>query len=500
MPEKTQSHQELQELIDNLSTFVAKLDLNGMMVMVNNVAQMASGVPREELYKTNFITGQWWSYDKAVSKRVKESFDKALAGEVIHHRENIYVFGDVHIIDFVLTPVKDSEGKLKYILAEGRDITELEKAKEALEEITRKNQAILQNIGEGIVAVDLEGNILFMNPMATAMFEVNAEAVQSKPIFDVFDVRGENGSKLPKDEWPTMKALSSNKAHEGLIQIHKKSGETRMLKVLVKPIAIMGKPMGAVVIYIDVTKEREVDRMKTEFVSLASHQLRTPLTSIKWSSEMLMSGEAGDLGEQQKTFIQNIMDSTEGMIGLVNTLLNVSKIESGKIVVELEATDVKGLLDHVLKDVAPKLKEKKMEIHLEIAEPVSIVSLDPQLIRQVYQNLLTNAIKYTPEGGQISVKVSIEDGDLLSEITDTGYGIPSAEQGRVFQKFYRGSNVLKEGTGGNGLGLYLIKSIIETSGGRIWFTSEESKGTSFFFTLPLSVVKKEEEASQQPSE
>ncbi|MBI3443556.1 HAMP domain-containing histidine kinase, partial [Candidatus Woesebacteria bacterium] len=235
----------------------------------------------------------------------------------------------------------------------------------------------------------------------------------------------------------------------------------------------------------NIEKLKAIDKLKNEFISLASHQLRTPLTAMKWFLEMMVNGEMGEVSLPQKGGLENIYKSNERMIALVNALLNVSRLDTGRVAVNPRPTRLRELVDSVTSDFQVMIKNKNFQIILNEAPNLPQISIDPQLIRIVYSNLLSNAIRYTPAGGQITISLYPKENFIISEIKDTGYGIPQTEQGRVFEKFFRASNIVRIDTEGTGLGLYLTRAIIESSGGKIWFESIEGRGTTFYFSLPL---------------
>lgn len=241
----------------------------------------------------------------------------------------------------------------------------------------------------------------------------------------------------------------------------------------------------------DITQRKEVDKAKTEFVSLASHQLRTPLSAIRWYSEMLLSKYVGELNEKQRSYVQEIYHGNIRMVDLVNALLNTSRIDLGTFAVEPEPVNLVEIAESVLLELTPQITERKQEVERNFANAPKEYNADPKLIRIVFQNLLSNSVKYTQIGGKIGVEISTRGSDLYISIWDNGYGIPKHQQSQMFQKLFRADNVRQKDTEGTGLGMYIIKAIVESANGKIWFDSEEDKGTKFHVIMPLSgMVKK----------
>jgi signal transduction histidine kinase len=210
------------------------------------------------------------------------------------------------------------------------------------------------------------------------------------------------------------------------------------------------------------------------------------LSTIKWFLEILINGNLGKMTPKQEEVLKKIERSNQRMISLINSLLDISRIDSGKLEVNRQLTDMRILIREVIHDLESQLEENKQTIRIKIPSRLPEIFLDPQLIRQVFMNLLTNAIKYSPAGSTIKLTVVLKDGSLLCRIEDQGVGIPEHQQERVFEKFFRGENAAKLTVNGNGLGLYMVKKLIESSGGVIGFNSGGQKGSEFWFKLPVA--------------
>lgn len=354
-----------------------------------------------------------------------------------------------------------------------------------------KYEAILNSITDGMVITDLKGNILLLNAPGQGILGISATSWLGQPFYKTCKAYDQHSRPISNEDHPLHITLQHGQKCSRDVILHPSDPDNKkIINITTSAIMQQQEQIGAIALLRDITHEKEVDRMKTEFIVLASHQLRTPLSAIRWFSEMLSNGDAGKLQPEQAEFIQNIVSSASRMTDLVKVLLNLSRIESGQVVIDPQPTDLRKLLDTVVQNLHAEIKDKRHHISIDVSEDLPKVNLDPQLIGQVYANFLTNAITYTQKEGHISIKVWQKDSKIISRISDNGYGIPQAYQSKLFQKFFRAPNATGLETDGSGLGLYLIKAILDSTGGRIWYSSKEGRGSTFWFSLPAGGMRK----------
>lgn len=362
-----------------------------------------------------------------------------------------------------------------------------------LEQIRSKNEAILTSIGDGLVVVDKEGKISYINKSFEEMLGWKSQEIIGKSMVEVVPREDLHGKGVLFKERILTQVLAGKKFVADLTNpfYYIRKDKSRFpASSIVAPVVLNKKIVGAVEVFRDITKEKEIDKAKTEFVSLASHQLRTPLSTVNWYSEMLLTGDVGEVTIEQKKYLEEIYNGNRRMVDLVNTLLDVSRIELGTFVVESKPTNITKLAQSVIDEHKLQIDKKKIKFSFLFEKNIPLIQADPKILLMVIQNILSNAVKYTPESGKVEVSLSLDNkNSVVLKISDTGYGIPKNQQDKIFTKLFRADNVIGKDTEGTGLGLYIAKSIVEQTGGKLWFESVENKGTKFYATLPLKKVK-----------
>ncbi|MEI7718875.1 MAG: ATP-binding protein [archaeon] len=427
--------------------------------------------------------------------------------------------------DIMTTAVKESilninkkvEDKTKGLVFKSKEIedqklailniledVEKEKSKaESLAEDLEKFKLAVDNVSDHIVITDQDGIVIYANRAVETITGFRLEEAIGKKAGSLW--------KLPmpleyyKNLWNVIK--DQKKVFTSEIQNKRKSGEIYTAIISISSVLNdKGDILYFVAVERDITKEKEIDKAKTELISLASHQLRTPLSSINWYAEMLLAGDAGVISDEQKKYITEIAIGNKRMVDLVDDLLNVSRLDMGTFKVEAKLVNVLELVKSVLSESKPDILTKKLVIEEIYGKDIPEFSADEKLLRMIFQNLVSNAVKYTPPSGTIKISIlkfnfnNINNGEdfggkrineesLVFSVSDTGMGIPANQQDKIFSKLFRADNAKELETEGTGLGLYVVKSIINQSSGLVWFKSEESKGTTFYVAFPISGMK-----------
>jgi PAS domain S-box-containing protein len=331
----------------------------------------------------------------------------------------------------------------------------------------------------GIFLTDDDGNCLFVNEGWCKLAGIRAEEAQGQGWLGA--IHADDRQRV-SHEWHT--ATQDGRQFASEYRFHSPEGK---ITWLYGTAVALRNDAGAVTGFLgtvtDITERKEADQMKSDFVSFATHQLRTPLAGIKWLLEL--AKEEPGISEDMLSYIQDARESADRLIKLVNDLLDISRLERGKLAIALQAIPLGELTHSVMEELSPLVQEKGHHLTFTGTDDIPPALVDRQLMRQVILNLVSNAIKYTPAKGQIAIEIGQEAGHLRWSIRDSGIGIPKEALPRLFEKFYRADNAQTIETEGTGLGLYLVRLILEQFAGRIWCESEEGKGTSFLFVLPL---------------
>lgn len=508
---------QLAAIVESSNDAIVSQDLDGKILSWNSGAEYLYGYRAEEAIgkKVSIIIPESQKNEFShIIERIKK-------GENLRHYHTIRLHKNgknIHV-SLTLSPLKDNEGKFVGVSSIGRDITERKKLEARLEEYTRElelkvhertrelekrligeqkekalDEALLESIGEAVIAVDEEARIMFLNAKAERLVNCSSEEAMGKLISEVLLLEDERGSSVPHEDRVIVKAVRHGKKFSTPIEKTfysiRKDGSKIPVAVSASPVILDGKIVGAIGIVRDVSKEKEIEHAKNEFVSLASHQLRTPLSTVHWYVETLLAGRLVIVDKNERRYLEQIYSANQRMIRLVNSLLNVSRIELGTLPYDPEPLNIAELAKDVIKELRPQIREKQLSIETQFGKQIPPLNMDPNLTRIIFQNLLSNAVKYTDHGGKVQLSIRVpEEDNLLIEIDDTGCGIPENSHNKVFSKFFRGENVIKTDQDGTGLGLYLVKSIVDLMGGKIRFNSEEGKGTSFSISFPMGALK-----------
>ena len=361
---------------------------------------------------------------------------------------------------------------------------ELERAMRNQQVEASKTLAIIESVNDGVVVVDPSGTLTLVNTAAESSLGRPRDRLIGLHVSELEGVLGD--AVLPwvcaMQQW-----LDDATAHGETIELGQ-----RTISVILSPVHLGRQAQGLVSVLRDITREVEINRAKSEFVSIVSHELRTPMTSLKGYAELLLSDVVGPLTDTQRQFLTIIRNNVERLIELVNDLLDISRIETGRLELKPMPVQLSAYVNVVVETLRVRGDEKQHVIEIAVPDTLPLVRADANRLTQILTNLMGNAIAYTPPGGRIRVSAHADDLFAVIQVSDSGIGIAPADQQRIFERFYRVDHPMVRQAIGTGLGLPIVRSLVEMHGGRVWLHSEVGHGTTFFFTLPVWEAEAEE--------
>lgn len=359
--------------------------------------------------------------------------------------------------------------------------------KEQIVVSTERNRLdlILSSIIDGIIALDFSKNVILVNKAAEYLTGFSAQELKERPIGQFV--------KFYKDEEEIfIKSICQSDFNQATTLVGKEGRQTKVNVTSASIAEGIQTNLGCIIILHDLSKEEELEQMKLDFVSMASHELKTPITSIIGYLSVFLNENTGKLPREEADLLERSMISAQQLLNLVQNILNVNKIERDQLSVSAEPIDYLAILSKAVEDLGDQAKLKNIDLTLDTPQTsLPKVMADQVRIAEVITNLLANAINYTNPGGRVTISTSVSPTEVTTIIKDTGIGIPKEALPHLFNKFFRVSNQEQPTRKGTGLGLYIAKSIINRLNGKIWVESEFGKGSKFIFTLPVSVSRRE---------
>ncbi len=328
--------------------------------------------------------------------------------------------------------------------------------------------------------IDSKGNITRPNKASLRFFKCTEEELSGRDVFSLLsDPDHKEKIQRYKDGFKRKIPVEQKE-----VQVQVGENELRWVLLSIENMADTGhSEHKGLVTMVDIHEQKELERIKTEFLSLASHQLRTPLSNLKWYIDFLLNRRRDQMSPEVQGYLQKMFRRNSDMIELVNTFLNLSRIEMGRVQVQKVKTDAASIMQSVIEELEPTAEEKNIKVETTITGDLEFET-DERLLRIIFQNLLSNSLRYTMQGGSVKVDVIASNTRVRFSVKDTGVGIPPEEQGRIFSKLYRATNAQQIEANGNGIGLYMCKELVEGMGGTIHFESKLNEGTTFIVELP----------------
>lgn len=449
----------IRALMAQTSEGLIAIGPDGDVRVFNETAQEMLGKSRGE------IVGK--PYTSLGQPKIEEAIEHLLRPRARREPLHAHLIVDERMLTATIAPYNSCDRRAAVVTI--RD-------ESALESYRKQAEAILASTGDGLIVFDPDEVITYINPASCDLIGIKAQSVLGKrrSLWDLLDMVAEDGFDPAYDGSQIREVRLEKPAH-------------RILDVRTDPVLDEhGGYLGYVATLHDVTAEREIGQMKNEFVSTVSHELRTPLTSIKGYIDLILEGEAGEINEIQREFLSIVKENSDRLVQLINDMLDISRIESGRIHLKVQPIDLADMAAGVVDTFAAVGEQSGHKIVVKMPDDLPRAAGDRDRVGQVLLNFVSNAIKYSPAGGVVTVRAKREGDMIVVSIVDQGIGIEKADQKRLFTKFYRVDSSLTREIGGTGLGLSICKSIIELLGGRVGARSTVGKGSTFWFSLPVA--------------
>jgi len=501
-----QSQERYRAIVEDQTELITRFQPGGTLTFINEAYCRYFGQSRSELignrYKHLILPE-----DLEIIKQLLDSLNLENPVGTVEHR--VIVAGEVRWMQWINRAIFDEQAQFVEFQAVGRDITERKQSQKALERLSRQNELILNSVGEGLCGLDLAGNITFVNPAAVRLLRYQVTELIGQSISLILPHSKADGTPYPFEASPICASLRDGTVHQVTDEAFwRKDGASFPVEYVSTPIQEQGVIMGAVVTFKDITERQLVERMKDEFISVVSHELRTPLTSIHGSLVMLNSGLLSVESERGKRLLEIAVDSTDRLVRLINDILDIERIESGKVTMAKEDCDAAELMTDTA-EVMQAMAER-YGVTLTV-EPVSArLWADRDRIIQTLTNLLSNAIKFAHADGTVWLTAEVRNPEESSslptpyprsadahggslpptpyitfQVRDQGRGIPADKLETIFERFQQVDASDSRHHDGTGLGLAICRSIVQQHGGHIWAESTLGEGSTFYFTLPI---------------